>query len=136
VTATLVDSSVLLDIFEDDPRWGDWSQDALEKESRLEQLFINPVIYAEVSIAFQRIEELEDAIQVCGLKMTEIPREALFLSGKAFMAYKRMGGSRSTPLPDFFIGAHAAVASFKLLTRDPRRVRRYFPTVKLISPSA
>jgi len=136
MTATLVDSSILLDLFEDDPRWGNWSQAALEQESRSGSLFINPMIYAEVSIAFRRIEELEEAIHGCGLKMAEIPKEALFLSGKAFMAYRRTGGSRRSPLPDFFIGAHAAVAGFRLLTRDPRRVRRYFPTVGIVCPTS
>ena len=127
----LVDSSVLLDVFENDPVWADWSEAALATHSDGLTLFVNPVIYAEVSIGFQRIEELEEAFAGFGMRMLPIPKEALFLAGKAFLQYRR---SKASPLPDFFIGAHAAVDSLLLLTRDVKRIKTYFPTVKTISP--
>jgi predicted nucleic acid-binding protein len=130
----LVDSSVILDVFENDPVWADWSEAALAEYANQLPLFINPVIYAEVSISFQRIEELEEAIAGCGLRMLPMPKEALFLAGKAFLKYRRRKGSKSSPLPDFFIGAHAAVEGWLLLTRDVKRVKTYFPTVKTVSP--
>jgi hypothetical protein len=130
----LVDSNVLLDVFEDDPHWADWSESMLEHYRLTHVLCINPIIYSEVSIGFTRIEELEKVISGCGIISEEIPREALFLAGKAFLAYRRLRGRKTTPLPDFFIGAHAAVAGYPLLTRDTARVTSYFPGVKLISP--
>lgn len=129
-----MDSNVLLDVFEADPQWFDWSADTLERLSEDHDLVINPIVYAEVSVGFARIEELERALQAAGLRYQELPREALFLAGKAFLAYRRAGGPRGAPLPDFFIGAHAAVARFPLLTRDQGRYRTYFSKLQLIAP--
>lgn len=131
----LVDSNVILDLFLDDPIWAVWSESVLEKQGRLSRLLINPIIYSEISIAFKRIEELEDAIRKGGFEMLEIPREALFLAGKAFLKYRRKSGNKSSPLPDFFIGAQAAIFNLKLITRDLKRFPTYFPTVKLITPT-
>jgi len=130
----LVDTNVILDLLEDDPVWGNWSQQQLEAASIRDALCINPVIYAELSIAFARIEELEAALRVAGVSLEQIPREALFLAGKVFLAYRRKKGSKSGVLPDFFIGAHAAVMELPLLTRDATRFASYFPTVRLIAP--
>jgi predicted nucleic acid-binding protein len=130
----LVDSSVILDVFLDDPEWGDWSEGMLAKLSETRSLFINPIIYAEISIGFKRIEELEKAISECGLKMAAIPREALFLAGKVYVRYRKGKGKKVAPLPDFFIGAHAAVEGLELVTRDVRRIKTYFPSVKIIAP--
>ena len=130
----LVDSNVILDVFENDPVWADWSEAALVTYATQLPLFINPVIYAEVSIGFQRIEELEEAFAGCGLHMLPIPKEALFLAGKAFLKYRKRKGSKASPLPDFFIGAHAAVENLLLLTRDVKRIKTCFPTVKTVSP--
>jgi predicted nucleic acid-binding protein len=132
--AFLVDSSVLLDIFTADPTWGEWSADRLEKAISHGTVFISPVVYAEISIRFSHIEDLEEAISQSGLTWSEIPREALFLAGKAFLSYRKSGGPRTGPLPDFFIGAHAAVSDLVLITRDPDRVRKHFPRVRLLSP--
>lgn len=130
----LVDSNVILDLFLNDPDWADWSEATLEELSAANRLFINPLIYAEISIGFERIEELESALLPTGFTLLDIPKEALFLAGKAFLRYKQRRGKRRFPLPDFFIGAHAAVMDLALLTRDARRYRSYFPTVRLISP--
>lgn len=131
----LVDTNVILDVIEEDARWADWSQAQLDAGSVRGPLAINAVVYAELSIAFRRIEELETMLQKGGFRMEPIPREALFLAGKAFLAYRRTTGARKTGvLPDFFIGAHAAVADIPLLTRDMRRYRTYFPRLELISP--
>ena len=130
----LVDSNVILDLFLDDPRWAKWSESVLEKQSQLSRLFINPIIYSEISIAFKRIEELEDAIQKSGFKILEIPKEALFLAGKAFLKYRRSSGIKRSPLPDFYIGAQAAIFELKLITRDLKRYNTYFPTVRVIHP--
>jgi len=130
----LVDANVLLDIFCDDPTWADWSETQLNRAAEEFDLVINPVIYAEVSIGFQRIEELETALGQGGFQLMETPREALFLAGKAFLRYRRHLGEKRSPLPDFFIGAHAAVCSIPLMTRDATRYRTYFPTVALICP--
>ncbi|MCX5901644.1 MAG: PIN domain-containing protein [Proteobacteria bacterium] len=134
MNGVLVDSSVILDVFENDPVWADWSEAALVTYATQLPLLINPVIYAEVSIGFQRIEELEEAFAGCGLHLQPIPKEALFLAGKAFLKYRRRKGSKASPLPDFFIGAHAAVENLLLLTRDVKRIKTYFPTVKTVSP--
>jgi hypothetical protein len=131
----LVDSNVLLDVFEDDPVWGQWSEDMLEQYSTTHILCISPIIYAEISVGFERIEELEEAIIDSGVRMLQIPREALFLAAKVFVEYRRRRGIKLSPLPDFFIGAHAAVGRFELLTRDVSRYKTYFPTVKLVSPT-
>ena len=131
---TLVDSNVLLDIATNDAAWFGWSSQALESAANESPLAINGIIYAEVSIGFQRIEDLEAAIPSSLFRRDALPFEAAFLAGKAFLHYRRRGGGRATPLPDFYIGAHAAVAGFRLLTRDPKRYQTYFPSVELIAP--
>ena len=130
----LVDSNVLLDVATADPVWATWSEAALEDAANEAPLVINPLVYAEVSIRFSRIEDLEAAIPSRLYQREPLPFEAAFLAGKAFLRYRRRGGGRSSPLPDFYIGAHAAVADFRLLTRDATRYRSYFPRVELISP--
>ena len=131
---TLVDSNVLLDIATNDAAWFEWSSQALESAANESPLAINAIIYAEVSIGFQRIEDLESAIPSSLFRRDALPFEAAFLAGKAFLQYRRRGGGRAAPLPDFYIGAHAAVAGFRLLTRDPKRYQTYFPSVELIAP--
>ena len=131
---TLVDSNILLDVATGDPTWADWSSQALEAAANESPLAINAFIYAEVSIGYERIEQLEQAIPSNTFRREPLPYEAAFLAGKAFLKYRRRGGQRTSPLPDFYIGAHAAVSGFRLLTRDPRRYRTYFPNVDLISP--
>lgn len=130
----LVDTNVLLDVFEEDSEWVNWSQDRLDSASATDALAINSVIYSELSIVFDRIEELEAVIKEASLAIEDIPREALFLAGKAFLRYRRSRGSKRSGLPDFYIGAHAAVMQWPLLTRDAARYRSYFPTVSLIAP--
>ena len=130
----LVDSNIILDVFLDDPNWADWSESKLVKFSSITKLFINPVVYSEVSIGFQRIEELEFALNQTGFQMLEIPKEALFLAGKAYLTYRKNKGTKRSPLPDFYIGAQAAILKMDLITRDPSRYRTYFPTVQLITP--
>jgi predicted nucleic acid-binding protein len=130
----LVDSNVILDILTADRRWFDWSSDMLESLSAANVFVINPIIYAEVSIGFERIEELENVLDPRIFRRDQIPWEAAFLAGKCFLQYRRQGGKKEAPLPDFFIGAHAAVTKMRLLTRDDTRYKSYFPTVKLISP--
>ena len=131
---TLVDSSVLLDILIPDPQWENSSAEALESVAESSILVINPIIYSEVSIGFGRIEEL-DVILGDGFAREDLPWEAAFLAGKSFLAYRRRGGERRSPLPDFYIGAHAAVRGYHLLSRDVQRYRTYFPTVELIAPA-
>jgi len=131
---TLVDSNVLLDIATGDPTWLAWSSQALEAAANDAPLAINALIYAEVSIAYARIEDLEKAIPPETFRREPLPYEAAFLAGMAFLQYRRRRGERTSPLPDFYIGAHAAVAEFRILTRDARRYRTYFPTVDLIAP--
>jgi len=130
----LVDSNVILDVFLDDLNWADWSESKLEEYSYSSSLYINSIIYCEISIGFKLIEELENAVSKASLQLLEIPKEALFLAGKAFLKYKRRKEMKKTPLPDFFIGAQAAVLHLDLLTRDVSRYQSYFPTVKLIAP--
>lgn len=130
----LVDSCVLLDIFTDDPNWADWSENILVKYGQTNTLYINSVIYTEVSIGFNNIEEVELAIAEAGVKVLEIPREALFLAGKTFLKYKRNRGVKNSTLPDFFIGAHAIVSSLNLITRDIAKYKTYYPNLKIISP--
>jgi predicted nucleic acid-binding protein len=130
----LVDSNIILDVFLNDLKWGDWSESKLEEYSDQTSLYINSIIYSEISIGFELIEDLESAISKAGFHMLEIPKEALFLAGKAYVKYKRRRAAKRTPLPDFFIGAQAAVMNFNLLTRDISRYQSYFPTVKLIAP--
>ena len=130
----LVDSNVILDLFLDDPKWADWSESVLAEHSVCATFYINPIIYTEISVGFETIEELESALHKSGFRMLEISKEALFLAGKAYLRYKRNSGSKTSPLPDFYIGAQAAVLGLGLITRDARRYRTYFPTVSLIFP--
>lgn len=130
----LVDTNVLVDVLEDDPDWADWSVRQLRAQSQVHELLINPVIYAELSLTFDSFQALDDAIEGMGITVKELPRPALFLAGKAFVKYRRGGGSKGNVLADFFIGAHAAVLGCPILTRDARRYRGYFPTVVLIVP--
>jgi len=130
----LVDSNIILDVFLDDPNWAEWSVSKLEKFSTITKLFINPIVYSEVSTGFKKIEELESVLNRAGFQMLDIPKEALFLAGKAFLKYRKNRGANRSPLPDFYIGAHAAILEMELITRDESRYRTYFPTVKLISP--
>jgi predicted nucleic acid-binding protein len=130
----LVDSNVILDILTADRRWFGWSNDMLTSLSVTNQLVINPIVYAEVSISFDRIEDLENVLDPRLFRRDQIPWEAAFLAGKCFLQYRRQGGKKEAPLPDFFIGAHAAVSKMQLLTRDDTRYKTYFPTLKIISP--
>ncbi len=134
MATVLVDSNVLLDILTEDATWYDWSADALRTEADQSVLVINPIVYAEVSVRFERIEELDDALPRNLFRRDTLPWEAAFLAGKAFVNYRRRRGTRQSPLPDFYIGAHAAVAGLALLTRDPARYRTYYPSVELICP--
>lgn len=130
----LVDSNVLLDLLEEDATWYEWSSTQLQKAADSCVLIINPIIYSEVSVGFHRIEELEKALPSDCFERRAIPWEAAFLAGKCFVRYRKLGGTKRSPLPDFFIGAHAAVSGLTLLTRDSARYRTYFPTIKLIAP--
>ena len=132
---TLVDTNVLLDLVTDDPEWSDWSLARLEEAALAGPLLINDVVYAETSIRYDRIEDLDAMLDEARIAIAPTPRAALFLAGKAFRRYRAAGGVRTGVLPDFFIGAHAAVAGVKLLTRDSSRYRRYFPRVTLIAPA-
>jgi predicted nucleic acid-binding protein len=132
----LVDTNVLLDLVLEDPNWADWSQHQLESASIHDRVAINPVIYSELSMAYERIEELERKLADAALAYEEIPREALFLAGKAFVNYRRRRGAKNGVLPDFYIGAHAAVTGWPLLTRDATRYRSYFPSVRLLAPDS
>ena len=130
----LVDSNIILDVFLNDPIWADWSESTLEKYTHYAKLYINSIIYSEISISFELIEDLESAIAKAGFQMLEIPKEALFLAGKVYLKYKKRKGVKRTHLPDFYIGAQAAVLNLQLITRDVSRYRSYFPTVELITP--
>ena len=130
----LVDTNVLLDVAESDPAWADCSQRQLEHLALTDTLTINPVIYTEFSIGYARIEEVEAVLAAVAMPIAPMPREALFLAGKAFLQYRQRGGSRSGVLPDFLIGAHASVEGWRLLTRDVARYRSYFPGLQLIAP--
>ncbi len=131
----LVDSNVILDIFTQDSRWYDWSAEALARCAGTDTLCINATVYAEVSVRFESIEELEEALPHTYFRREHLPYEAAFLAGKCFMKYRKQGGQRRAPLPDFYIGAHAAIRQWRLLTRDAARYASYFPTVELICPS-
>jgi len=135
LSGVLVDSNVLLDILTEDPAWGAWSEQALSDCADESVLAINPIIYAEVSIRFERIEDLEATLPEADFRRLPLPWEAAFLAGKCFLRYRRRGGRKRAPLPDFYIGAHAAVEGMTLLTRDASRYRSYFPQLKLIAPS-
>lgn len=130
----LVDTNVLVDVLEDDPQWADWSITQLRAQSQIHPLLINPVIYAELSLTFSRVEVLDETIESMGLALRNLPRPALFLAGKAFALYRRKGGNKTSVLPDFLVGAHAAVLQCPVLTRDAQRYRSYFPSVELITP--
>jgi predicted nucleic acid-binding protein len=131
---TLVDSNVLLDVLTNDPVWFDWSSEALAGSvDSTGGAVINPIVYAEVSVGFESIEELDEALPTTLVGRESLPYPAGFLAGKAFSAYRRRGGARPTPLPDFYIGAHALVSGYRLLTRDARRYRTYFPRLELIA---
>ena len=134
MNGVLVDSCVLLDLFTNDLHWADWSESILERYNQTNTLYINTIIYTEISIGFEKIEEVEKAISTLGIKVLEMPREALFLTGKAFIQYRRNKGTKNSPLPDFFIGAHSAVTQLDLITRDLSKYKTYFPQVNLIHP--
>lgn len=131
---TLVDSNVILDVVTDDGEWADWSASMLASAAQRGRLVINPLIYAEVACGFSRIEDLDAALPSAYFVREPLPWPAAFLAARAFLAYRRRGGSRPPPLPDFFIGAHAALAGYTLLTRDRRRYKTYFPKLDLIEP--
>lgn len=133
-TATLVDSNVLLDLFTEDPRWSGWSGDALAAARDDGLLVVNPIVYAEVSVRFTRVEELDEALPAADFLREELPYPAGFLAGKAYARYRGRGGAKRSPIADFYIGAHAAVCGYRLLTRDSARYRAYFPKLGLISP--
>lgn len=132
--STLVDANVLLDILTEDPDWMAWSSAALAQAADTSALVINPIVFGEVSIRFSRIEELEEALPTEDFERHQLPWSAAFLAGKCFVEYRRRGGTKRSPLPDFYIGAHAAVAGFRLLTRDAARYRTYFPRLAIVSP--
>lgn len=131
----LVDSNVLLDVLTEDPAWFEWSSTALARCAEDGPLAINPLVYAEVSIGFERIEELDEVLDAAGFLRLALPWEAAFLAGKCFLRYRRRGGTRTSTLPDFYIGAHALVEGLTLLTRDAARYRTYFPRLGLVAPS-
>jgi predicted nucleic acid-binding protein len=133
---TLVDSNVLLDLVTDDPNWSEWSLAHLEEAALAGPVFINDIVYAETSIRYDRMEDLDAMLAETMIEIAPTPRSALFLAGKAFRRYRSAGGARSGVLPDFFIGAHAAVEGWPLLTRDAGRYRSYFPRLTLIAPPA
>ncbi len=134
MTTVLVDSNVLLDVMTDDPTWAEWSATALDEAISGGRAAINPIVFAEVSIRYSDISELDSILSQRVLDREPLPYDAAFLAGKAFAQYRKRGGKRNAPLPDFFIGAHAAVAGYALLTRNPRHYRRNFPTLTLIAP--
>ncbi len=130
----LVDSNIILDIVTEDPNWFDWSANKLTEYAEKTKLNINPIIYAEVSIGFQKIEELEAILPIKFFHRLDLPWESAFLAGKCFVKYRQQGGTKKSPLPDFYIGAHAAIMDMMLLTRDVNRYRTYFPSLELIVP--
>ena len=130
----LVDTNVLVDVLEDDATWAEWSVRQLRAQSQVHDLLINPVIYAELSLTFDSVDALDDAVGDMGLTFQELPRSALFLAGRAFVKYRRSGGRKNNVLADFFIGAHAAVLGCAILTRDARRYQNYFPRVAVVAP--
>jgi predicted nucleic acid-binding protein len=134
MNGVLVDSCVLLDLFTNDPKWADWSENILGQYGQTNSLYINSIIYSEVSIGFNRIEEVEGALELAGIKVLEMPREALFLAGRVVLNYRKHKGTKHSTLPDFYIGAHAIVSDFNLISRDISRFNTYFPDLHLISP--
>jgi predicted nucleic acid-binding protein len=131
---TLVDSNILIDIFAADPEWSHWSSQRLTEAHEAGQLVINPIIYAEVSAMFPTQRQLDGALAGQFYRREHLPWDAAFNAGRAFLAYRRAGGAKRSPLPDFYIGAHAEVKGYRLLTRDPSRYRRAFPTLKMVAP--
>lgn len=131
----LVDTNILVDVLQNDPQWADWSIAQLRAQAKLHALAINPVIYAEMSLSFSTLEALDEVVKTMELELREIPRPALFLAAKAYALYRRRGGNKGQVLPDFFIGAHAAVEGWPLLTRDASRFKTYFPTLEVIAPA-
>jgi predicted nucleic acid-binding protein len=131
----LADTNILLDVATNDPTWSDWSERQLEAACLQNRLIINPIIYAALSIGFARIEDVDAMLATTGIELAQIPAPALFLAGKVFQRYRSRGGGKTGVLPDFFIGAHAAVLKIALLTRDVARYRTYFPTLTLIAPN-
>ena len=131
----LVDSNVLLDVFTRDPKWYSWSLKALSDSSSTSRLVINPIIYSEVSIGFNSVQDLDLVLNEIGLLNEIISTEVSFLAGKAFLRYRQKGGNKTSPLPDFFIGAHASHENYKLLTRDTHRFLNYFPKLQIIRPN-
>jgi predicted nucleic acid-binding protein len=131
---TLIDSNILFDLFTDDPRWAAWSADQLTRLSLTGDLAINDIVYAELSVRFETVEAVDEALDSTRVRLLPMPRAALFLAGKAYRRYRSSGGTRSGVLSDFFIGAHAEAVGMPLLTRDPRRYHTYFPEVMLIAP--
>ena len=134
MNATLVDSNVLFDYLSEDEEWCDWSAEMLSAASDRGAVVINPIVYAEISIRYGRVEDVEDALPADYFMRAPLPWEAAFLAGKCFEQYRRRGGTKRSPLPDFYIGAHAAVTGMTLLTRDARRYSTYFPKLKIIAP--
>ncbi|MFB3855507.1 MAG: type II toxin-antitoxin system VapC family toxin [Vicinamibacterales bacterium] len=134
MAATLVDSNVILDIVTEDEEWLDWSASALARQANEGRLVVNPIVYAEVAAGFERIEDLEAALPVEYYERQALPWEAAFLAGRSFVRYRRRRGQRRSPLPDFYIGAHALVSGFTLLTRDAKRYRTYFPKLRIVAP--
>lgn len=133
--ATLVDSNVVIDVITEDPRYFDWSARALMQAAQAGMLFVNPLIFAEVSAGFERREDVSAALDALDFQYADLPWDAAFVAGKAFTRYRRGGGVRRSPLPDFYIGAHALVAGLTLLTRDASRYRTYFPKLALLAPA-
>jgi predicted nucleic acid-binding protein len=131
----LVDSNVILDVVTRDPVWAAWSDSTLEECAETDSLAVNPLIYAEVSVGYARIEELESVLTMAGIQKLPLPWEAAFIAGKCFQLYRRSGGAKRSPLPDFYIGAHALIAGMRLITRDASRYRTYFPNLRLICPN-
>jgi predicted nucleic acid-binding protein len=132
---TLVDSCALLDVLTDDPTWGSWSSEAIAAADSAGELVINPLVYAEVSAGYEKVEEVDAAVPIDIFRREPLPYEAGFLAAKAFVGYRRRGGAKTSPLPDFYIGAHAAVMRYRVLTRDAARFRTYFPSVELLAPN-
>lgn len=136
MTPVLIDTNVVIDIVGEDPVWRDWSECALADALLSAPTIVNPVVYAELAARYDRVEDIDGLLRRLGLQREDLPWPAAFLAGRAHLDYRSRGGDRRTPLPDFFIGAHAAVRRYRLLTRDARRYRTYFPTVELICPDS
>lgn len=135
-TVTLVDSNVLLDILTEDPTWSQWSSSALAASRDAGVLVINPIVYAEISVRFDRIEDLDEVVPASDFLREQLPYPAGFLAGKAYVKYRRQGGAKSSPIADFYIGAHAAVCGYQLLTRDSARYRSHFPRLAVVAPDS